>query len=58
VFQQSPVPIQNGKVETRQASSIDREVTAAGALGDPVWIARRAPLQPGDRNLCESSVTE
>jgi HEAT repeats len=56
VLQQAPVPIQNGKVETRQASSIDREVTAAAASPDPVWVAWRAPLVPGDRNLCESSI--
>ena len=56
VLQQTPVPIQNGKVETRQGSSIDREVTAASASADPVWLAWRVPLVPGDRNLCESSV--
>ena len=56
VLQQAPVPIQNGKVETRQASSIDREVTAAAASSDPVWVGWRVPLVPGDRNLCESSV--
>jgi len=56
VMQQAPVPIQNGKVETRQATSIDREVTAAAASADPVWLAWRVPMVPGDRNLCESSV--
>ena len=45
--------IQNGRVETRQASSIDREVqTIAKAATDPVWIGWRVPMIDGDRDLC------
>ena len=52
---QSPAPqIQNGKVETRTGTAIDREIAAASAKAstDPVWIAWRVPMVPGDRDLC------
>jgi hypothetical protein len=46
-------PIQNGRVETRQASSIASEVqTIAKAATDPVWVAWRVPMIDGDRDLC------
>ena len=48
-------PIQNGRVETRQASSIDREVqTIAKAATDPAWVGWRVPMVDGDRDLCST----
>lgn len=49
--QQPSVSIQDGKVETRAATSIDREI--AGVAGsDPVWIAWREPMIDGKRDSC------
>ncbi len=46
-------PIQNGRVETRQTTSIDRELTSvrAGAV-DPVWAGWRVPIADGQRGGC------
>jgi len=52
---QSPAPqIQNGKVEARPGTAIDREIAAASAKAstEPVWIAWRVPMVPGDRDMC------
>ena len=46
--------IQNGRVETRAATSIARELTAVGASGSPVWVAWSVPMVAGDRTLCSS----
>jgi hypothetical protein len=50
--QQAQVQIQNGKVETKVATSLDREVTAAAGTSEPVWIAWREPMIDGERNMC------
>jgi hypothetical protein len=44
--------IQNGKVETRRTTAIDREIAAIAATPDPVWAAWRVPMIDGDRRLC------
>jgi len=52
---QSAVPqIQNGRVETRTGTAIDREIAAvsAPASTEPVWVAWRAPMIAGDRDMC------
>jgi hypothetical protein len=49
---QAPAQIQNGRVETRPATSIADAVTTLGASADPVWIGWRVPLVDGDRDLC------
>jgi len=52
---QGPAPqIQNGRVETRAGAAIDREIASASpkASTDPVWVAWRVPMVPGDRDLC------
>jgi hypothetical protein len=51
----SPAPqIQNGRVEVRRGTSIDKEIAAAvpASAVDPVWVAWRAPMIDGDRDLC------
>jgi len=49
---QGPAPqIQNGRVEPRPGTSIDREITAASS-GNPSWIAWRVQMVAGDRDLC------
>lgn len=51
--QQAQMQIQNGRVETRAATSLDREVAAAGAAGgEAVWIGWREPMIDGPRNMC------
>lgn len=53
--QQAPAPqIQNGKVETRHGTSIDREIAAVSPNNatEPAWIAWRAPMVDGDRDMC------
>src|SRR5215207_7466875 len=50
-----PLPqqqIQNGKLETRRAAAIDREIAALAASPDPVWVMWRVPMVDGDRNMC------
>jgi hypothetical protein len=51
---QGPAPsIQNGKVETRQVTSIDRDIaSAAAASADPVWVGWRVPIVAGQRGGC------
>jgi hypothetical protein len=44
--------IQNGRVETRQATAIASEVSALGGGADPVWIGWRVPAIDGDRDRC------
>lgn len=56
-WQQSAAPppqIQNGKVETRHGTSIDREIAAASSPSstEPSWIAWKAPMVEGDRDMC------
>jgi hypothetical protein len=54
---QAPQPnISNGKVEVRTGTGIDREITAVSAPNstEAVWLAWRAPMVPGDRDLCGS----
>jgi hypothetical protein len=51
----SPPPqIQNGRVEVRTGAGIDREIAAVSApsSADPVWVAWRVPMVPGDRDMC------
>src|SRR5690349_1637916 len=52
--QQTAPQIQNGKVETRRATAIDREIAAASptASSEPAWVAWRAPMIAGDRDMC------
>ena len=52
--QQATPQIQNGKVETRRAAAIDREIAAAAPTNasDPAWVAWRTPMVPGDRDMC------
>lgn len=54
VVAQQPT-VQNGRVETRKVSALERDVMAIGkAATDPIWIGWRAPMVDGDRNLCSS----
>src|SRR6185503_17323674 len=46
--------IQNGRVEPRNATSLDREVATLGGGPDPVWVAWRAPMVDGDPNVCST----
>ena len=46
--------IQNGRVETRAATSIAREIAAVGTTASPVWVAWSVPMVTGDRQLCSS----
>ena len=45
---------QNGKVERRQTTAIDREVTALAAAPEPVWIGWKVPMIAGDRGSCST----
>ena len=56
-WQQSAQPapqIQNGKVERRPGTNIDREIAAASPASatEPSWVAWRAPMVEGDRDMC------
>ena len=44
--------IQNGRIEARQATSIDREVSSFNASADPVWIGWRVPIVDGENGGC------
>lgn len=48
--------IQNGKVETRKAAALDREIAtlAAGATTEPVWAGWRVPVVDGERAGCST----
>lgn len=53
--QQAPLPaVQNGRVETKAATSIDREIAAVGTSADPAWLAWRVPMIDGERNMCST----
>ena len=58
VPRQAPPPIQNGKVETRQASSIDKELASVGGGPEPAWVAWRVPMVDGDRSLCSTWISD
>ena len=47
---QQPV-IQNGRVEVRQTTAIDRELSGLNS-GEPVWAAWRVPIVAGRRGGC------
>lgn len=52
--QQPPAQIiQNGRVEARSGTSIDREVSAPAGQ-EPVWLMWRVPMVAGDREMCSS----
>ena len=58
---QAPQPnISNGKVEVRNGTAVDREIAAVSSPNstEPVWLAWRAPMVPGDRDLCGSWYVE
>ncbi|MFI5179176.1 MAG: HEAT repeat domain-containing protein [Vicinamibacterales bacterium] len=57
VAAQQPL-VQNGRVETRAAASIDRELSALGGATDPVWIGWREPMTDGERNMCSTWFTD
>ena len=50
---QAPV-IQNGRVETRQVSSLERDLPPLGGP-DPVWAFWRVPMLDGERGPCSTS---
>ena len=52
--QAPPIQIQNGKVEVRKGTAIDREIAslAPARADEPVWVAWRAPMTNGDRDMC------
>jgi len=51
---QAPAPlIQNGKIENRSGTAIDREIAGLGAGGsEPVWAGWRVPIADGHRAGC------
>ena len=53
VRQAPPPQIQNGRVETRQATSPDREIASLG-VPDPVWVYWRVPMMDGERGPCST----
>jgi HEAT repeat protein len=55
---QAPPPVQNARLETRQATSLDRELTSLGAGPDAVWAAWRVPMVDGDRRSCSTWQTD
>jgi len=51
--------IQNARVDTRQTTSLDRDVGAASAASvDPVWVGWRVPLAVGTRGSCSTYVDD
>ena len=52
--QQPAPPIQNGRVETRQTTAIDREITALTGMAsaEPLWAGWRVPIADGQRGGC------
>ena len=47
--------VQNGRVEPRKVSALERDVMALGkAATDPIWVGWRVPMIDGDRDLCSS----
>src|SRR5262245_10773490 len=55
--QQLPI-VQNGRTETRQATSVDREVSSFGASTDPVWIGWSVPIVAGERGGCNTWIDD
>jgi hypothetical protein len=50
---QAQIQIQNGRVEQRTATSVEREIATIGSSAtDPVWVAWREPMIDGARNMC------
>ncbi len=47
-------PVQNGRVETRTATTVDREVSSFSASADPVWIGWRVPIVDGENGGCST----
>ena len=50
--------IQNGRVETRAATAIEREIAAVGTSASPVWVAWSVPMVAGERNLCSTWIDD
>ena len=50
------IQIQNGKIEVRKGTAIDGEIAslAPARADEPVWVAWRAPMTNGDRDVCSS----
>jgi hypothetical protein len=46
--------VQNGRVQARAATSLDRDLAAVGGGADAVWVGWREPLVDGQRNLCST----
>jgi len=46
--------VTNGRLETRQATSIDREVSSFSASADPVWIGWSVPIVDGENGGCST----
>jgi hypothetical protein len=46
--------VQNARVETIQDGTPADAISRAAAPGEPVWIAWRVPMVPGERNLCST----
>jgi hypothetical protein len=52
-------PVQNGRVETRRAASLDRDVaTLAAGATDPIWIGWRVPIVDGERGGCNTWINQ
>ena len=47
-------PVQNARVETRQAASVDAAIRTLALPNEPVWIGWRVPMIDGDRTVCSS----
>jgi HEAT repeat protein len=47
-------PIQNGRVETRQTTAIERELGRIAGSVDPVWAGWRVPIADGQRGGCST----
>ncbi len=59
VARQAPAPVvQNGKVETRQVTAIDRDLAAVGGGPDATWVGWRVPMVDGDRSLCSTWMSD
>jgi hypothetical protein len=52
---QGPAPvIQNGRVEARQATSVEGALRVVPPSADPVWVAWREPMVDGGRQACST----
>lgn len=56
IAQQAPPAslVQNGRVETKAATSIDREIAAVPKSADAAWLAWRVPMVDGERSMCST----